>query len=66
MSQEFECIHCYKSLGKFYLFELKRYRNDTPRPICRFCVKGLVEFSELIEGIIRRENENELYPEQSS
>lgn len=66
MNAEFECSHCHAPLGKYYLFELKRYRDDTPRPVCRACVKVLVEFGELIEGIIKGEDENELHPKQSS
>ncbi len=60
MNAEFECCHCYKPLGKYYLFELKRYKDETPRPICRKCVKGIITFGELIDDIINNENEEHI------
>ena len=55
--KEYLCIHCYKNLGKYYLFELKRYRDETPRPICIECVKRLAEFVGTVRECINREDE---------
>lgn len=57
MIRKFECVHCYEDLGLYYTFELKRYRDDTPRPICKSCAKSLIEFGELLNELINTEDE---------
>jgi len=55
MKKEHECIHCYKNMGTHYLFELKRYQDETPRPICLECVKRLATFIETVRECISKE-----------